>query len=237
MTTRWTRRCGRGRSPPWTSRRGLSSTFLARQAETVGTDAFAREYLCRTVWSQTRRVITADAWSELPHGQVDIADVVVAVEVDADRTGAAVVAAGPHDDLVAVKVLEAAGRGGLGARLRRRARARRRWSSTSTGPPPPSSPPSSSSPSGPQGQSSHDVADAAAGLVDAVAARRIGHTGDPRFQDAVTWLARRQRGDRWVFDRTRGDVVHHRRRLPRRLAARHPPRRRPNQPPSTDHRW
>ena len=54
--------------------------------------------------------------------------------------------------------------------------------------------------------SSHDVADAAAGFVDAVAIGRIGHTGDHRFQDAVTWLARRQRGDRWVFDRNRGDI-------------------------------
>ena len=36
---------------------------------------------------------------------------------------------------------------------------------------------------------SHDVADAAAGLVDAVAARRVGHTGDIRFQDAVAVLA------------------------------------------------
>ena len=54
--------------------------------------------------------------------------------------------------------------------------------------------------------SSADVADAAAGLVDAVAARRVGHIGDIRFQDAVSVLGRRQRGDRWVFDRHGGDV-------------------------------
>ena len=46
---------------------GISSTFLARQAETMGTDAFAREYLCRTVWSQSRQVIAPDVWADLPH--------------------------------------------------------------------------------------------------------------------------------------------------------------------------
>ena len=46
---------------------GISSAFLARQAETMGTDAFAREYLCRTVWSKSRQVITADVWADLPH--------------------------------------------------------------------------------------------------------------------------------------------------------------------------
>ena len=38
-----------------------------RQAETMGTDDFAREYLCRTVWSKSRQVITPDVWADLPH--------------------------------------------------------------------------------------------------------------------------------------------------------------------------
>jgi hypothetical protein len=52
----------------------------------------------------------------------------------------------------------------------------------------------------------HDVADSAAALVDAVTARRVGHVGDIRFQDAIGVLGRRQRGDRWVFDRHGGDI-------------------------------
>ena len=182
---------------------GLSSELLARQAETIGTDAFAREYLCKTVWSQARRVIPADVWSELPYRQVADA-FVVAVEVDNERTQATIVAAGPDGDGIAVKVVEARAGvdwipdyvAGLGVPAVIVDRA---------------GPASTLIPALEQivlvhRATSNEVADAAAGLVDAIHTGRVGHTGDPRFQDAITMLGRRQRGDRWVFDRSRGDV-------------------------------
>jgi hypothetical protein len=53
-----------------------------------------------------------------------------------------------------------------------------------------------------------DIPDAAGWFVDAVTAGRVGHMGDDRFLNAVAVLARRKRGDRWVFDRDRaGDVT------------------------------
>jgi hypothetical protein len=184
---------------------GIPSAFLARQAETMGTDAFAREYLCRTVWSQSRQVIAADVWAELPHRQVDDGDGVLAVEVDNQRTGAAVVAAGLVGGGVGVRVLEQ--RPGVDWVVGYVAEHAKGRPVVVDG----YGPASTLIPALEQAVvvktiSSHDVADAAAGFVDAVVAARIGHTGDPRFQDAVTWLARRQRGDRWVFDRHRGDI-------------------------------
>src|SRR4029077_17828351 len=85
---------------------GLTSAFLARQAETMGTDAFAREYLCRTVWSQNRRVIAPDDWADLPH-VVLRTSTHLAVEVTPDRSGAVIVAAGRvGDDLVGLEVVD-----------------------------------------------------------------------------------------------------------------------------------
>jgi hypothetical protein len=185
---------------------GLSMSQLSRQAETLGTDAFAREYLCKTVYSQTRRVIAVDDWAELPHVQIPVDDVgVVAVEVDVDRAASVIVTAAAVDGQVGVRIVDQ--RPGVD------------WVVDAVAALAPAlvvvdraGPASSLIPGLEQSAtvlraSSNDVADAAAGLVDAVAARRVGHTGDVRFQDAVTWLARRQRGDRWVFDRSHGDVA------------------------------
>ena len=189
---------------------GLDSVYLARQAETVGTDVFAREYLCKTVWSQTRRVISPDDWEVLPRVDLLPGDgVVLAVEIDAERHGCTVVAARTMGDLVAVEVLEQ--RRGV-EWVHDYVTEMARWHNARViidnyGPA------SSLIPNLVQAKvkvhkaSSHDVADAAAGLVDAVAARRVGHVGDIRFQEAIVGLGRRQRGDRWVFDRQRGDIA------------------------------
>ena len=182
---------------------GLTTAQLSRMAETMGTDAFAREYLCRTTWSQSRQVIAPDVWSELPYGQVDNVSV-VAVEVDADRAGAAVVAAAPVDELVAVKVLEV--RPGVDWVVDYVAATGAQVAVVDNYGPASTLIPALAQRVQVHKASSHDVADAAAGFVDAVTAGRVANTGDPRLQDAVTSLARRQRGDRWVFDRHRGDV-------------------------------
>ena len=184
---------------------GIPSAFLQRQAETMGTDPFAREYLCRTVWSQSRQVIAADVWADLPWRQVDDTVGVLAVEVDNQRHGATVVAAAPYGDGIAVSVLEQRpGVDWVSGYVAEHAKGRPvvvdHLGPAST------LVPALSQFVVVKEVSSHDVPDAAAMFIDAVAAQRVGHTGDPRFQDAITWLARRQRGDRWVFDRHRGDI-------------------------------
>ena len=188
---------------------GLSSAFLARQAETMGTDAFAREYLCRTVWSQNRRVIAPDAWADLPHIVLHPSpQAVLAVEVAPDRSSAVVVAACKVGEHVGVELVDQhPGVDWIVERVAElTARTRCRVVLDRYGP---------ASPIGAVLEqagvkivplASHDVADAAAALVDAVTARRVGHVGDIRFQDAISVLGRRQRGDRWVFDRHGGDI-------------------------------
>ena len=189
---------------------GLSTAFLERQAETVGTDVFAREYLCKTVWSKSRQVITVDAWCELPHVDLLPGDgVVLGVEITAERDSGTVVAARQMGDYIAVEVVaQRPGVEWLTGYVTEMARHHgARVIVDNYGP-------ASTVIAGllqdrvkVHTASSHDVADAAAGLVDAVAARRIGHVGDVRFSEAVSYLSRRQRGDRWVFDRQRGDIT------------------------------
>ena len=144
-------------------------------------------------------------WADLPWRQVETIGGVLAVEVDNKRNGATVVAASPAGDGIAVAVLEQ--RPGVdwvpeyvAQVVQGRPVVVDHYGPAST------LIPALKQVAVVKEVSSHDVADAAAVFIDAVVARRIGHIGDPRFQDAVTWLARRQRGDRWVFDRHRGDI-------------------------------
>jgi hypothetical protein len=51
---------------------------------------------------------------------------------------------------------------------------------------------------------SRQVTDSAAAFVDLIDQGAICHTGDPRWGFALEGLARRQRGDRWAFDRYEG---------------------------------
>jgi hypothetical protein len=189
--------------PTYEQPNGIPHEYLAIQAETIGTEAFAREYLCRTTWSTARHVIAPDVWSELPYAQLESTPV-VAVEVDPERVGATVVAAGVVDDVVAVQVLEQ--RPGLEWVVDYVAACGAAVCVVDNYGPASTLIPALSLRVTVHKAASHDVADAAAGLVDAVTARRVGHSGDQRFQDAVTGLSRRQRGDRWVFDRSRGDI-------------------------------
>ena len=189
---------------------GIPLAYLERQAETIGTDDFAREYLCWTVWSHTRRVIAVDAWIELPHVDLLPGDgVVLAVEIDTERHGGTVVAARQMGQFVAVEVLEQrAGVDWMAGYVTEMARYHSaRVIVDNYGPASTLIPTLEQARTKVHKASSHDVADAAAGLVDAVAARRVGHVGDIRLQDAVAGLSRRQRGDRWVFDRQRGDIT------------------------------
>ena len=188
---------------------GLSSAFLARQAETMGTDAFAREYLCRTVWSQNRRVIAPDDWADLPHIVLRPSpQAVLAVEVAPDRSAAVVVAACKVGEHTGIEIVDQ--RPGVDWLVERvaelTARTRCRVVLDRYGPASPIGAALEQAGVKVVAVSSHDVADAAAALVDAVVARRVGHVGDIRLQDAVSVLGRRQRGDRWVFDRHGGDI-------------------------------
>ncbi|RPJ62843.1 MAG: hypothetical protein EHM24_25395 [Acidobacteria bacterium] len=52
-----------------------------------------------------------------------------------------------------------------------------------------------------------DVVDAASAFVDAVMAGVVAHPHDDRLANAIGTLARRRRGDRWVFDRHHGNIA------------------------------
>ena len=212
---------------------GIETAFLELQAETMGTDAFAREYLCRTVWSQSRRLITPDDWAELPHVDLTPGDgVVLAVEIDAERKGATIVAARPMGDVVAVEVIDQKpGVDWVADHVIALARFHGARVIVDT-----YGPASTVIPALEQARvklhkaSSHDVADAAAWLVDAVAARRVGHVGDIRLPGrrhlAGPPAAGGPVGVRPAPRRHRP----HRRRLAGGLADRHPPGPPPRHP-------
>jgi hypothetical protein len=190
---------------------GIETEFLTLEAETMGTDAFAREYLCRTVVSAVRQVISPDVWDRLPRLDLTAGPgVVLAVECTSDHASTSVVAARMMDDRVAVEVLDQ--RPGTdwvvdyvtGVAAAHNARV----VIDPYGPAAPLVPMLKRSGVRVAKIDSRDVPDAAGWFVDAVAAARVGHMGDDRFLNAVAVLARRKRGDRWVFDRDRaGDVT------------------------------
>jgi hypothetical protein len=188
---------------------GISREFLVMQAETMGTDAFAREYLCRTVWSESRQVIAGDVWADLPVVVLQPSSkAVLAVEVTPDRSAAVIVGAADTGELVGVEIVDQ--RPGVDWVVDRVADLagllRCRVVVDKFGPAAPFVPLLERAGVRVTALASGAVADAAALFVDEVVARRVGHVGDIRFQDAVAVLGRRQRGDRWVFDRHGGDV-------------------------------
>lgn len=184
---------------------GLTTAFLARQAETIGTDAFAREYLCRTVLSARRQVIDPQVWERLPHVELARAgpEVVLAVEFDPDRVWATIVVAGLVDDWVGVEVVdERDGVDWVTDRLVELvARSGARVVVDRFGPAAPLVPALRQADVDVVEVGTREVTDAAGSFVDMVIAGRVGHTGDPRLTDSLVGLARRQRGDRWGFDR------------------------------------
>jgi hypothetical protein len=190
---------------------GISRDMLEMAAETLGTDAFAREYLCRTVMSTVRQVISPDVWDRLPRLDLTAGPgAVIAVECTDDRASTSVVAARLMGDRVAVELLEqrpgtdwvvdyvtnlAVGHGA-------------RVAIDPYGPAAPLVPMLKRAGARIAKIGARDIPDGAGWFVDAVNAARIGHMGDDRFLNAVAVLARRKRGDRWVFDRDRaGDVT------------------------------
>lgn len=189
---------------------GISSAFLELEAETIGTDTFAREYLCRTVASAERRVIAPEIWAELPMGTLTTGSAqLLAVDVTPDRSSATVVAAGRGTGVTVVEVAEQReGTEWVVAYLTTVA-TRLRCPVVLDG-------------FGPAGVlapalrdggldvlelRSRDVVDAAGAFVDAVVSSQIAHPHDVRFADAIDSLSRRRRGDRWTFDRQHGNIA------------------------------
>lgn len=184
---------------------GLATTWLARQAETIGTDAFAREYLCRTVISAKRKVLDFETWMKLPYGEARGGEPVYAVEFNPERTGAVLVAAVDLGDVYAVELIE--DRAGVDWVMDRTIALAGRTARVMVDK---FSPAATIIPGLRQhdvdvvDMSSREVTDAAGLFVDLVYANAVAHTGDPILADSLINLARRQRGDRWSFDRYEG---------------------------------
>jgi hypothetical protein len=190
---------------------GIEEEALVVEAETIGTDAFAREYLCKSVVSTARQVISPDAWNRLPRLDLTAGPgVVIAIEATDDRSSTSVVAARLMGGRVAVELVEQ--REGVGwvvdyvATLSMGTNAR--VAVDPYGPAAPLLPMLRRAGCRVAKLDTRDVPDAAGWFVDQVHASRVGHMGDDRMLNAVAVLARRKRGDRWVFDRDKaGDVT------------------------------
>jgi hypothetical protein len=183
---------------------GLASAWLARQAEQLGTDAFAREYLCRMVVSERRKVLDLQAWDALPYLEAR-GDLVFALEVSPDRTGAVIVACGPWDNAFGIELVEERfGTEWVVPRLKQLAGTSSPVVLDRFGPAAALQPALEKEEMEVVSLTSTDVTDAAGLFIDLIDARRIGHARDMRMADSVMGLARRQRGDRWCFDRYEG---------------------------------
>lgn len=193
---------------------GIGLEYLRREAETLGAERFALEYLCRSTGRGLAALIDPDVWDALPGDELaPDDDVVLAVDATVDRSTAAVVVAGrldPGDELapIAVEVLDqrpgAEWVADYVARIAVDHHAPVVIDSLG--------PLSSLIPVLRRGHGVRvrtvrvgDVVDAAAGFCDLVSVGRIAHQHDERLTTAVEVAVKRRVGDRWVFDR-RTDV-------------------------------
>ena len=190
---------------------GPSIEFLRVEAQTLGAEAFAAEYLCRTVAHEPDAVIDPAVWEGLPVVELTPGcELVVAVDATPEGTSASVVAAGLVDGVVAVEVVEhRAGTDWLAPYL---CALLTRWPGPVVvdgfGPAAATIPYLRDLPGvelvivG-----ARQVVEAALVFADLVTVGRVGHVDDYRFTDAVAGVTRRKVGDRWAFDRRGGTDI------------------------------
>jgi hypothetical protein len=189
---------------------GIGLEFVRMEAESMRLDDFRREYLCVHTHRPVARVIDPYVWGALPADEIDPAGrVVLAVDAPRDRSSAVVVGAGrlgdEGDAVIALEVVEqrqgAEWVAGYVAALAVEHQAP--VVVDAYGPMASLIPLLKRSPGvRVRGVKVGDVVDAAAGLCDLIAQRRIAHMRDPRLDDAVAAVGRRKVGDRWAFNRT-----------------------------------
>lgn len=188
---------------------GIPLEFLRVEAETMGTAAFAREYLCRTDLSASHVLIDMGKWEALPMAELrPTDDVVIAVECAPDRSMACIVAAGRTRGFTAIEMVrERAGVVWLLDEVKElTAKHGVRVVIDRFGPAANIIPGLKTAGVRVVEYTTRDMADAAAYMVDAVAAGTLAHSHETEFRHAVAVLARRMRGDRWIFDRHAGNV-------------------------------
>jgi hypothetical protein len=187
---------------------GISSAFVALQAEALDVAEFRREYLCLHSARPADPVLDVDGWLEAPRAPVDGDSVVFAIDATPACTSSALVVAAPAVDGYAVDVVDA--RPGVEWITPAVVERARRWAA-----------PVVVVVSGPVGWliprlegagvdvvavQGRDVLAAAAGFAELVAGRHVAHRRDPRLDSAVDAARRRHSGDRWAFDRSAGDL-------------------------------
>lgn len=193
---------------------GIGLEYLRREAETLGAERFALEYLCRSAGHGLAGLIDADVWDALPGDELaPDDDVVLAVDATRDRSSATVVVAGrldPGDELasIAVEVLDQRPGAEWVADYVGRIAVDHQAAVVIDA----YGPLSSLIPVLKRGHGVRvrpvrvgDMVDAAAGFCDLVSVGRIAHQHDERLTTAVEVAVKRRVGDRWVFDR-RTDV-------------------------------
>jgi len=185
---------------------GITSDFLAMQAELLDRETFAAEYLGIGSLGPGQSVVDLEAWAAAPAEPVATEGVVLGVDARPDGLGAAVVAASRSGPVVGLEVVEhAQGTGWLPGRVAELARRH--------------GAPVVVDRNGPAGwlaaalegvevirASTPDVIAAAALFVDAVSRGEVAHMRDPRLDASVEHAVRRRSGDRWAFDRAAADA-------------------------------
>lgn len=183
---------------------GISSAFIARQAESPDVTGFRREYLCQTVSATADAVVDLDAWETAPEVDLTGAQPVFAIDASPDGDYACIVAAATAGNLCGIEVVEAR----EGTHWLERALVRRLEAFSAA---------VAIDAHGPLGHlvapieragfevfkaSSAEVVHAAASFTTMVATGQVAHRHDPRLTRAVEAAQRQRSGDRWRFNRS-----------------------------------
>jgi len=193
---------------------GISTAFVALQADSLDEQLFAREYLCVTSSRPPDPVIELAAWERACTADIDSNRLVFGVDATPTGDAATIVAAGRAvdpatgapigaGDVIGVEVIDA--RPGVDWIVGRLTELAGTWSSPiivdALGPLAWLLPVLKHAPVRIVGAQTADVLGAAATFSTLVTADRVAHDVDPRLDVAIDAARRRRSGDRWGFDR------------------------------------
>lgn len=183
---------------------GVTMKAVRDAAATLDEETFRREWLNQWTARAMSQVIPWDAWEDLRRDDVMIgAEVVVGVDVNPDRTRAAIGVAGRTGEYEPVEVADA--RAGTGWVVERVAEICSRWETKvvvdAGGPAGALIPDLLAADVSVEAIGMRDYARACGAFFDAVANKRVTHLDDYRLNDAVKGAAKRQLGDAWAWAR------------------------------------
>ena len=189
---------------------GISTEFIRLQSETMDIDDFRREFLCLHTPRPASQVIDPEHWDRAPRGAPPMgAAIVFGVDVTPTGSAASIVAVAQSDRGHAIELVEA--HGGIEWLTASIIEKARRWNAPvvldGAGPAAWLVPALATAEIDVIKLRAGDVLAAASQFTVLVEEGKIAHLDDTRLDAAIAAATRRRSGERWGFDRNRGDVT------------------------------